>query len=95
MERCTKCSKILDKEFFKTLYGEVRCADCYDDYLMTDKGKVEYLIGLASGELELKDYDADFLGHVSVCWRKYKDELNLPLCFIKEVEEKACELGIL
>lgn len=92
--RCAKCGKKL-QSFTTTAFGEDYCELCYDDYLMTDKGKVEYLIGLAMGELELKHYDADFLGHVAVCWHKYKEELSLSIRFIKEVEEKAKCMGIL
>ena len=94
MERCVKCGKPLGT-FIITAYGERRCEDCYDDYLMTDKGKVEYLIGLASGELDLKDYDADFLGHVAMCWNKYKEKLNLSIPQVIEIETKAEQLGIL
>jgi hypothetical protein len=97
MLRCEKCGKDLSKEvsFIETAFGETRCEFCYDDYLMTDRGKVEYLIGLAMGELDLKDYDADFLGHVAACWNEYKSELDVSQRLIKEVEEKAKQLGIL
>lgn len=95
MERCVKCGKPLGTVMV-TAYGEHRCEDCYDDYLMTDKGKVEYLIGLTNGELELKDYDADFLGHVAVCWKKYRAEiLPLTLGEVHAIEAKAEQLGIL
>ena len=94
MERCAKCGKEL-KTFSETAYGEKRCPDCFDDHLMTDKGKVEYLIGLCTGELEMKDYDADFLGHVAVCWCKYRDELDLTLSQLFKIEEKARALGLL
>ena len=93
MERCVKCGKAL-KSFIETAYGEKRCPDCYDDYLMTDKGKVEYLIGIVSGELDIKDYDADFLGYIAVCWNRYRDELNMTLLKLSEIEEKAKQLGI-
>lgn len=94
MERCAKCGKEL-RTFSRTAYGENRCLDCWDDYLMTDKGKVEYLIGLTTGELDLKDYDADFLGHVAVCWNKYKEQLNISIQQIIAIEEKAECMGIL
>ena len=91
---CCKCGRPLSS-YSITAYGEVRCLDCFDDHLMTDKGKVEYFIGLCTGELDIKDYDADFLGHVSVCWRKYRDELKLTLAEIKLIEATAEGLGIL
>ena len=94
MERCAKCGKVL-RTFSRTAYGENRCLDCWDDYLMTDKGKVEYLIGLTAGELDLNDYDADFLGHVAVCWNKYKEQLNISIQQVIAIEEKAECMGIL
>ena len=92
--KCVKCGKPLGS-FITTAYGENRCEDCYDDYLMTDKGKVEYFIGLFTGELDMKDYDADFLGHVSVCWTKYRAQLDLTLAEVRLLENQAKALGIL
>lgn len=94
MERCAKCGKVL-RTFSRTAYGENRCPECFDDYLMTDRGKVEYLIGITSGELDIEDYDADFLGHVAVCWNKYKEKLNISIQQVIAIEEKAEQLGIL
>lgn len=94
MERCTKCGKILG-EYFITAYGEARCTDCYDDYLMTDKGKVEYLIGIISGDYPLSDYDSDFLGWVATCWNKYRNELAMPFKDVIRIETRARELGLL
>jgi hypothetical protein len=62
---------------------------------MTDKGKVEYLLGIVRGEFPMDYYDADFLGYVAVCWRKYRDEFNLTLRDLYEIEAKAEELGLL
>jgi hypothetical protein len=62
---------------------------------MTDKGKAEYLLGIVRGDFPMDYYDADFLGHVAVCWRKYRDEFNLTLKDLYEIEAKAEELGLL
>ncbi len=94
MERCEKCGKVLGEHFI-TAYGEKRCEDCYDDYLMTDKGKVEYLIGIYNEDYSISEFDADFLGHVAVCWTKYRDELDMRLPDIKNIEARARELGLL
>jgi phage FluMu protein Com len=94
MERCEKCGKILG-EYFKTAYGEKRCANCYDDYLMTDKGKVEYLIGIVKGDFPMEHYDADFLGWVAACWKKYRDELPMSNKVLAEIEVQAAYLGLL
>ena len=94
MAYCVKCGKEI-KELFVTAYGKIRCDICYDDYLMTDKGKVDYFVGLVNGILSIEDYDADFLGYLSVCWRKYRNELGLTMQAIQEIEEKAKQLGLL
>lgn len=94
MERCAKCDKLM-VEHFVTAYGEHCCEDCWDDYLMTDKGKVEYLIGICRGDYPASDFDADFLGHVATCWNKYKECLNISVQQVISIEEKAEQLGIL
>lgn len=94
MEYCAKCGKLLG-EYFKTAYGEIRCADCYDDYLMTDRGKVEYLIGICAGDYPMSDFDADFLGWIAVCWKKYKNLLDVSAKDIANIEERAAYLGLL
>jgi hypothetical protein len=94
MERCEKCSKVLG-EYFVTAYGEKRCEDCWDDYLMTDRGKVEYFIGICKEDYPMSDFDADFLGYISVCWTKYRDELDLKMSELRDIEDKARQLGIL
>ena len=91
---CAKCGKPLGS-YVTTAYGEVRCESCYDDYLMTDKGKVEYFIGICTGELPISDYDADFLGHVSVCWRNYRAQLDMSIAEVNLLEARAIDLGIL
>ena len=95
MELCAKCGKQLNGEFFKTIYGEFRCSNCYDDYLMTDHGKAEYILGIAKGDFPMSDFDADFLGYASVCWNKYRDEFDLTLLDLYEIEAEARKIGIL
>lgn len=93
MSCCVKCGKPVEK-LMVTAYGDMRCPDCFDDYLMTDRGKVEYFIGLTTDELNLNDYDADFLGHVAVCWKKYRAHLDLTIAEVKLIEAKAKDMGI-
>ena len=93
MLHCNKCGKSME-ELKTTAYGDVRCPDCFDDYLMTDRGKVEYFIGIAAGKLPVTDYDADFLGHVATCWKKYKSQLALTVAEIHWIECKAEAVGI-
>jgi hypothetical protein len=91
---CEKCGKpTLDTLI--NVFSEELCLDCWDDYLMTDRGKVEYFIGIVKEELPIEDYDADFLGHIAVCWNNYKSELNHASTMMAFYEAKAKELGIL
>lgn len=94
MAICSKCGK-KTYDVLETAYGEVRCEDCWDDYLMTDSGKVEYFLGIVRGDYPMSDFDADFLGHVSVCWREHRDMLNITAKEIQEIEAKAEALGLL
>ena len=94
MKCCVKCGKETEN-ILTTVFGEDRCEFCYDDYLMTDKGKVEYFVGIVTGDLLMEDYDADFLIHVAACWKKYRDELFLSIKTIRLVELEAVELGLL
>lgn len=91
---CEKCGKqTLDTLI--NVFSEELCGDCWDDYLMSDRGKVEYFIGIVKEELPIEDYDADFLGHVSVCWKEYKNQLNHSSYSMMSYEQKAIELGLL
>ena len=94
MKHCIKCNRKVD-DLFESLYSETMCEYCWDDYLMTDKGKVEYLVGIVRGDYPMKHFDADFLGHIAVCWRRYIYEINLTDDEIAEIEAKAEALGLL
>ena len=53
MGYCANCDTH-HKELLKTAYGDFLCVDCWDDYICTDAGRLEYLIGICKG-----DYPAD------------------------------------
>lgn len=91
---CEKCGKQIF-DVFINVYSETLCEDCWDDYLMTDRGKVEYFIGIVKGDLPITDYDADFLGHVSACWKEHKNQLNHSSSDMAYYEERAKKLGLL
>jgi hypothetical protein len=95
MKNCEKCGKALSRGSFKTAYGEYRCENCWDDHLMTDKGKVEYFIGLCNRDYDMSEFDADFICHIIVCWLKYRDKLALTNAQIAQYEKIARELGLL
>lgn len=94
MARCEKCGKEASVAFV-TAYGDTHCEDCWVDHLMTDKGKVEYMISICNEDTDIADYDADFLGHVAACWKKYRNDFVLKLSDIRWIEAKARSLGLL
>jgi hypothetical protein len=83
------------KELLKTAYGEYICENCWDDYICTSVGKLEYLIGICREDYPVEDFDAEFLGEVAVSWRTNHNMLNFTPQEKFEIEEKAKELGLL
>lgn len=90
---CSKCGRHTG-EMFNTVYGDARCENCTYDYMMTDRGKVEYFISIPANPETLDEYDADFLGHVAACWIKYRDELEMPYWAVCLFEQRAKQLGM-
>lgn len=94
MKSCSKCTqKTLN--IFTTAYSEHLCEDCWDDYLWTDFGKVEYFIGICHGDYPLSDFDADFLGHVVTQWYINKETLSLSKKEILQIETIAKNIGLI
>lgn len=93
--RCANCDKTLDGDSFKTAYGDWLCEDCWDDYICTEAGMLEYLIGICSGDLPVEEFDADFLGAVAFSFKINYDKLDLTTEELTKLEQKAMELGIL
>lgn len=88
-------SRITHPVFIKNVYGEFLLSCNWDEYLESDKGKVEYLIGIVRNKYQLEDFDADFLGEVAISWNNYKHELDLSEKELEEFEIAATSLGIL
>ena len=93
--RCANCDKTLGRDSFKTAYGDWLCEDCWDDYICSDAGRLEYLIGICHGELPIKEFDADFLYEVVKSYKINYEKLNLTADQLAEIEQKAMALGIL
>lgn len=93
--RCANCDKTLGGDSFKTAYGDYLCEDCWDDYICTDVGRLEYLIGICNNDYPIEEFDADFLGEVAKSWRANCTMLSLTSQQRFEIEEKARELGLL
>ena len=91
---CANCGKTKG-EFLKTAYGDFLCDDCWDEYICTEAGKLEYMIGICNGDYPASDFDADFLGEVAVSWMTHYNMLDFTPQQRFELEEKARKFGIL
>ena len=91
---CANCDKTRG-EFLKTAYGDYLCEDCWDDYINTETGRLEYLIGICNGDYPAEEFDADFLGEVAKSWINHCTELDFTPQQRFEIEEKAHKLGLL
>ena len=91
MERCTKCEDT-GREYFLTAYGDQLCENCWEDYLCTEEGKVEYFIGISKGDYSPSDYDAEFLGETILSWQKNRDRLSLEPKDIEHIEKLANQM---
>jgi hypothetical protein len=92
--RCANCDKT-HGEFLKTAYGDFLCEDCWDEYINTEAGRLEYLIGICRGDYPVDEFDADFLGAVAFSYKINYDKLDLTAEELTKLEQKAMELGIL
>lgn len=90
---CYNCGKTSDR--FLTAYGEYLCEQCWDDYLFTDAGKVEYIIGICRGDYPMDYFDADFLCHCAAMWHKYRAKLSISTVDIITIQFKAQLIGLL
>lgn len=91
---CDKCLKPSESRL-QTVYGSLLCEDCWDDYLFTDEGKVEYIVGIIRGDYPMEYFDADFLGHCAVQWQKHKGQFNISDEGIAHIEHRAKCLGLM
>ena len=92
--RCANCDKTRG-EFLKTAYGDFLCEDCWDDYINTETGRLEYLIAICNGDCPIDEFDAEFLGEVAKSYMINYDKLDYTPQQRFELEEKARELGLL
>lgn len=69
---CEKCAKPLG-EYLVTATGECLCEDCWDEYICTHEGKVEYILGIARGDYPAAEFDDDFLKSAAKSWFEQKD----------------------
>lgn len=72
MVRCNKCNKALG-EYLLTAYGDAICEDCWDEYICTKEGKVEYMLGICRNDYPAVEFDDDFLKEVAQSWEDNKN----------------------
>lgn len=92
MNTCEKCNKTT-YNLLETVYGEILCEDCWDEYINTERGLVEYFGNIICEEAKMTDFDADFLCSVIASWNKYK--YILPIDLVYDWEKLAKNIGLL
>lgn len=90
---CSKC-KCTSYDLIYSAFGDELCDDCWDEYINSDKGLVEYFISICEDE-NPDEFDADFLCSVSRAWLEYLPKLALTGQRISELNQKAKELNLL
>ena len=90
---CANCEKRIGVFMF-TVYGGLLCEDCAEQYLDTEDGHVEYILGIVEGEYSINDFSPDFLGHCVVQWNANKHMFALSEDEINRIEKDAKTLGI-
>lgn len=93
MEFCSKCG-CSTYEPIKTAFGDSLCEDCWDEYINSDRGLIEYFRSICEEE-NPEEYDADFLCSVKRAWNEYSNDVYLTGQDIYELEKKAREIGLL
>ena len=92
--KCVNCEKT-SGEFLKTAYGDYLCEDCWDDYICSEVGMLEYFIGICRGDYPTSEFDADFLYEAVKSYRINYEKLDFTAEQLTELEHKAKELGLL
>lgn len=89
MPSCSNCGKKAFLDIYKTVYGDKLCADCWNEYINTDKGLVEYLVAVANGDYDKGYLDADFTGLIMLSWEANKNLFDPKWAAKKEAKFKA------
>jgi hypothetical protein len=94
MSYCANCG-FRHEDLLKTAYGDFLCEDCWDDYICTDAGRLEYFIGFCREDYHPDEFDADFVYEAVKSYQINYDKLDITAEQLTELENKAKELGIL
>lgn len=92
---CCDCGCGLMGDFYDTVYGHRYCDMCYDEYLFSDMGKLEYLASLVRGEMSPSSLDAETLGEIAVAWKHYHHLLEVTPEELAAFKAKMQELNLL
>ena len=84
---CDKCYKRTNN-LILNIYGALLCEDCWDEYINTPEGKVEYLVGIVKSEYPVSSFDPDFLGYALVQWHKNRSQLDISDEEIEAIENR-------
>lgn len=87
---CCKSEAVL----YKNAYGQYLCTDCWNDYLTSDRGQVEYMIGVASGEYKRSSFSNEDCTAIQLAWFAYQDELGKTAEELSLIEAAARDAGM-
>lgn len=90
--KCDGCKA--ETVLHKNAYGMYLCADCWNDYLTTLNGQVEYVIGLASGEYKIAAFSEKDRKFIVEAWNMFKDKLGKTEEELLLIEEAAKATGL-
>ena len=76
-------------------YGALLCEECWDEYICTPEGKVEYLIGIAKADYPASEFEADFICYAVIQWHKNRNQLDMSDEEIAEIEDKLKQTKLL
>ena len=91
-----RCDKCLAPSFDRilTAYGALLCEECWDEYICTPEGKVEYLIGIAKADYPASEFTADFICYAIFQWYKNIKQLDISDEEIREIENKLKQIKL-
>ena len=95
MDYCANCYRSDSELLLKSAYGDWLCENCWDDYICSDAGKLEYFIGFCREDYHPDEFDADFVGEAIMSYKINYDKLALTPEERTQIENKAKELGLL
>ena len=84
---CDKCFMPITDGILSA-FGALLCEECWDEYINTPEGKVEYLIGIAKADYPATEFTADFLCFAVIQWYKNRSQLDMSEEEIIEIEDR-------